>query len=98
MSEQHLADVMHDLWVIKSSKSCATLSFYLLLLCFFNLFFPLAPTPYFIHLFIYFYGRLDEPKTPGRQNSLTVELLSGGRKLQSCTNNVPLNILDTIYF
>lgn len=52
--------------------------------------------PYFFLLRVY--GCLYEPKTPGRQSSSTVELLSRGKKLQSCTNNVPLNILDTIYF
>lgn len=41
---------------------------------------------------------MHEPETSGNQSSSTVELLDGGKKLQSCTNNVPLNILDTIYF
>lgn len=80
----------------------------------FSLYSPLCPffllSPPFSLLvtvffpFVYFFqcclfnGCLDEIQTPGRQHSSTVELLGGGRKRQSCNNNVPLNILDTIYF
>lgn len=64
----------------------------------FSLLVTFSPRPVFPVLTSFFYGCPDEPKTPGRQSSSTTELLGRGKKLQSCTNNIPLNILETIYF
>lgn len=101
--ETHIADAKHDPWLLKSSKySAPPLHIY-----------SLPCSPCFNHirsvcllLFFPFYqvstllfnGCLNESKTPGRRSSSTMELLDWGRKLQSCNNNVPLNILNTIYF
>lgn len=42
---------------------------------------------------------LTHPKPVQGDGNPTIQVLSdGGEKVQSCNNNVPLNILDTIYF
>lgn len=82
-------DIIHNL----------SISFWVLLCNLFPTVLPLLP---FLPLLFFFlkqeFGRLDELQTPGRRSSSSMALLSRGKKVQSCTNNIPLNIWNTIYF